>query len=74
MTLYEFISKFTDLKVKVIHQVPFKKAELCFEGDTSRFLAVFEPDSRLGHTRYYNAYIHDNMLVVIFQYNREVKE
>lgn len=75
MTLYQFISKFTDERIKVINCCPNKPSVLAFEGSSYSFLATIQPESRLGRTRYYQAHISDDKrIIIIFQYNREVKE
>lgn len=74
MTLYEFISKFVNERVKVVHSVQGKPLEMVFEGWSGDFMARFDSKHRISRSHYYNAYVSDHKLIVVFQYNREVKE
>lgn len=73
MTLYEFLSKMTHDRCKVIHTPKFDKCELMFEGFTDDFLANFKSTHKVSRTNYFNCYIANNVLVVCFEYNREVR-
>lgn len=74
MTIYQFISKFIVIKVKIIHQTPNKKAQMVFHDTSDLFLERFKNNNSIARSRYFNCYLYNDELVIVFMYNDEAIE
>lgn len=74
MNVYEFISKFINIDLKIIHAPYGQKCELLYDKNSTEFLETHSRLDKICTARTFNAYIENSKLIIVLMYNLEVIE